>query len=178
MGRKEWAAVKSTVSSDPFCQVSNGSSSDSTPAPSPSLRDRELIRQGAEETDGPGVPVQRRQPLAPTVNTDRDKSAMESVSGCSSSSSIDDDVGKGEGGESGESGDAGEEEEVYTLLDSTLHQECPEKSDVNGAMEAGDGEPVATTLRPGRLQERIAALRRLTHTHTHIHSRSLYKSML
>ena len=56
----------------------------------------------------------------------------------------------------------GEVEEFYTLLDSTLHQEKDECTVIAGAEAAGDEK---TVLQPGRLQERIAALRRYIHVY-------------
>jgi hypothetical protein len=63
-----------------------------------------------------------------------------------------DDNGRSGSGDSGE----GEEEEFYSLLDSTLHDECTGSDDME---EAGAAVEEAA-LHPGRLQERIAALRR------------------
>ena len=71
----------------------------------------------------------------------------------SSSSSLEEDGKDGEG-ERREAG--GEEEEFYTLLDSTLHRECPGDSEVGEAC----GPEGKTVLHHGRLQVRIAALRR------------------
>lgn len=48
--------------------------------------------------------------------------------------------------------ECGEVEEFYTLLNSTLHNECVVDSDVI--------EKEGSKLQPGRLQERIAALRK------------------
>ena len=58
--------------------------------------------------------------------------------------------------------DCGEVEEFYTLLDSTLHNESEAGAVAEGVWRGGGGEPggEVASLQPGRLQERIAALRR------------------
>ena len=75
------------------------------------------------------------------------------VESSTSSSSIEDGTnGAGEG----------EKEEVYTLLNSTLHQE--KSDDMATGVISGEVE----RLRPGRLQERIAALRRYMTVVVHV----------
>ena len=81
-------------------------------------------------------------------------SGSEVVGIVSSSSSLEEEVCEERGGEGGRR----EEEEFFTLLDSTLHCEStPDGREVCG----GVGN---AALRPGRLRERIAALRRYTIT--------------
>lgn len=116
---------------------------------------------------------QRNQEVAGDGERDRvasDRGACKLVCVGSSCSSLEDgSAGKSGSGEGGESGEGEQEvEEFYALLDSTLHAKAEgvgsdatlvDCSNVGGRWREGQA-----TLRPGRLQERIAALRRYTYT--------------
>lgn len=114
-----------------------------------------------DDTDGP---LQATETLAAVNSVDStskegtsDGGGIGLVSG--SSSSLEDADGGVGGNENGE----GDMEEVYTLLDSTLHMEAKaEEEDGCSCREEEGGKEgrVLTSLHPGRLKERIAALRR------------------
>lgn len=153
--------VTSQSSSDPQRNIIT---CDSTPTYSPPLRaNKEWM--AVEGTDGGAVQPQGFAKVSvERVCSNGGSHGLECVTSSnssSSSSSLNDD-GRSEGGVSGEGGESGEGEveEFYSLLDSTLRDGCAVGDDVEeaGAAEGGEGK---AALQPGRLQERIAALRRL-----------------
>ena len=106
-----------------------------------------------EDTDGP----LQTTAVNCVDSTSKEVTSDGLVSGSSSSlEDADGGVGVNENGE-------GDMEEVYTLLDSTLHMEAKgeEEDGCSCRQEEGGKEgKVSTSLHPGRLKERIAALRR------------------
>ena len=130
---------------------------------SPPLRANEEISHEVESTDGGDLQPQGFAKVSVRrVSSNGCSHGLVGVTSSSSSSSSLNDDGRSEsceGGESGEGGEngEGEVEEFYSLLDSTLRDGCADVEEA-GAAGGGGGE---AALQPGRLQERIAALRRL-----------------
>lgn len=161
VGKRRQAVLRTRSSSNLLHNIGSSSSSDSTPthSPNPSASscstERQGLREGIEDTDGPAA-------LTSTDSTSKERACdgggngLVCVSG--SSSSLEEADGGVEGTENGE----GDMEEVYTLLDSTLHMEgkAEELDDCSGKQEGGEEGKVLASLRPGRLKERIFALRR------------------
>lgn len=167
--------MRTRSSSNLLYNVGNSSSSDSTPtqSPNPSASSHSVEQQengGVEDTDGP---LQTTETLASVNCVDSTSKEVTSDGGgiglvSGSSSSLED----GDGGVGGSENGEGDMEEVYTLLDSTLHMEAKAEEEDGGSCrqeEGGKEGRVLTSLHPGRLKERIAALRRYCCCYSHEH---------
>lgn len=163
VGKRRQAVLRTRSSSDLLYNVENSSSSDSTPAqsPNPSASSHSQEQNGGvEDTDGP-LPTTETVAAVHCVDSIGKEVTSDGgiglVSG--SSSSLED----ADGGVGGNDNGEGDMEEVYTLLDSTLHTEAKVEEEDGCSCRQGKGREegrVSASLHPGRLKERIAALRR------------------